>query len=311
MNPIPRQKLKEIIEKYGPSLCEDPNRCEGLLKDHCGSYRREIFVLVSALKDGAVSELLGTHSKVSPDLLFPKLIQRLTDNLGFSKDVAQWTIDTWVLALGVTSNNETPGHAAEALPDPSHEEILPSLQIPTEEKGNVPNLKTSSPSDLIVSMQGGQPYKTIGAAIRAASAGDRILVRQGVYREQVVLDKPLEILGDGPRKNILITSTKFPVIKNIASQAKIESVTIDGQPGFTQKLLFPKSIPDAAVEVKSGEFAMVDCDIKVRAEVGISIHGARTRALLKGCKISEARKGLLFADQSGGLVEECDVSANL
>ena len=51
MNNQPRQKLRELIIEYGRLLCDDPRRCEALLKDYCGQHKREIFVLISALKN--------------------------------------------------------------------------------------------------------------------------------------------------------------------------------------------------------------------------------------------------------------------
>ena len=36
MNDELRQKLCELIVEYGRSLCNDPRRCEGLLKDYYG-----------------------------------------------------------------------------------------------------------------------------------------------------------------------------------------------------------------------------------------------------------------------------------
>jgi F-box protein 11 len=41
-------------------------------------------------------------------------------------------------------------------------------------------------------------FTTVGAAIRAANPGDRIFVRPGRYEESLLIDKPLEIIGDGP-----------------------------------------------------------------------------------------------------------------
>lgn len=46
-------------------------------------------------------------------------------------------------------------------------------------------------------------YPTISAAIAAANAGDRIKVANGTYREQLVIDKPLEIEGSHPALTIL------------------------------------------------------------------------------------------------------------
>ena len=48
---VPREKLKELIEKHGDTLLQDPGRCEGLLKDHCGAYRKEISALMGALDE--------------------------------------------------------------------------------------------------------------------------------------------------------------------------------------------------------------------------------------------------------------------
>lgn len=39
MHNEPRQKLRELIIEYGRSLCDDPRRCEALLKDYCGQYK--------------------------------------------------------------------------------------------------------------------------------------------------------------------------------------------------------------------------------------------------------------------------------
>ena len=50
---------------------------------------------------------------------------------------------------------------------------------------------------------------TVGAAIEAARAGDRILVRPGLYSEGLVIEKPLEILGEGPVADIEIRAEDY------------------------------------------------------------------------------------------------------
>ena len=62
MHDLPRQKLRELIIEYGRSLCDDPRRCEALLKDYCGQYKREIFVLINALKAKIACELINFHN---------------------------------------------------------------------------------------------------------------------------------------------------------------------------------------------------------------------------------------------------------
>ena len=64
-----------------------------------------------------------------------------------------------------------------------------------------PVAKTEPPTHVVDAYQRGD-FTTIGAAIEAARPGDRILVRPGLYQEGLVVDKPLEILGDGPVADI-------------------------------------------------------------------------------------------------------------
>ena len=101
MNDLPRQKLRELIIEYGRSLCDDPRRCEALLKDYCGQYKREIFVLVSALKNRVAEELINSPAGVPPALLLGRLIQRLEDELGLAENAARWAVESWALALDI------------------------------------------------------------------------------------------------------------------------------------------------------------------------------------------------------------------
>ena len=69
MNDIPRQKLRELVGRYGRTLCDDPLRCEGLLRDFCGENRLEIFALSQAVKDGIPSELLNSSGQIPVEVL--------------------------------------------------------------------------------------------------------------------------------------------------------------------------------------------------------------------------------------------------
>src|SRR5262249_6308807 len=93
------------IVTYGRSLCDDPQRCAGLLSDFCGQHRREIHVLVNALKERvAVDMLSSSASSLPPAVLLTRLTKRLQDNLGMAEDAAQWAVDSWALALGVIAS---------------------------------------------------------------------------------------------------------------------------------------------------------------------------------------------------------------
>ena len=101
---VPREKLKELIEKNGDSLFQDRDRCEGLLKDYCGGYRREISAIVGALEERIPVELKSSwQTAMTPEAMRARLVQRLEDNRGLAPEIANYAVDTWSYALGCRS----------------------------------------------------------------------------------------------------------------------------------------------------------------------------------------------------------------
>ena len=98
----PREKLREIVAKNGDRILEDSERCEGLLKDHCGEHRREVSALVGALQERIPMELRSSwQSAMTPEAMRARLVLRLQDHRGLAPDVADWAVDAWSYALGV------------------------------------------------------------------------------------------------------------------------------------------------------------------------------------------------------------------
>jgi hypothetical protein len=99
---LPREKLKELLEKNGDSLLQDRDRCEGLLKDYCGEHRREISALVGALEERVPLELRSSwQSAMTPEAMRARLVHRLEDNRGLAPEIANYAVDAWSYALGV------------------------------------------------------------------------------------------------------------------------------------------------------------------------------------------------------------------
>ena len=106
MNDAPRQTLRELIARHGQSLCSDARRCEGLLRDHCGEHRREVNLLVSALRERVPLDLLAAQGSVPRGLLLTRLARRLEDQMSVTAEAARWAVDSWALALGVATDAE-------------------------------------------------------------------------------------------------------------------------------------------------------------------------------------------------------------
>ena len=106
MNNLPRQTLHRILAKYGNDLCSNARRCEALLRDLCGEYRREINVLVNALEERVPLDLLGAGNSMPRELLLTRLARRLEDNLGLTTQASDWAVNSWAFALGLLTEAE-------------------------------------------------------------------------------------------------------------------------------------------------------------------------------------------------------------
>src|SRR5215207_6243428 len=98
MNDAPRRTLRELIDRHGPGLCSDARRCEGLLRDLCGEHRREINILVGALRERVPLDLMAGRNSVPQGLLLTRLAKRLEEHLALTGEASRWAVDSWALA---------------------------------------------------------------------------------------------------------------------------------------------------------------------------------------------------------------------
>ncbi len=163
MDDLPRQKLRELIVEYGRSLCDDPRRCEALLKDHCGQHKREIFVLASALRNRVPEDLINASAGVPPVLLLARLAQRLEDELGLAEKAARWAVESWALALSMpVERAERPRPAPET---PGVERRFKEIELPRPSVA--PPASSSSPL---------KPFTVFRDSLRDGSDGPAMIV---------------------------------------------------------------------------------------------------------------------------------------
>lgn len=87
--------LSDIVKSYGVEVIQNPRQVEGLLRDFCGDLKREINLLVFALKEGVPSDLLKEKDQVQIELLINRLVKRLVDHLALEESAARWAISSW------------------------------------------------------------------------------------------------------------------------------------------------------------------------------------------------------------------------
>lgn len=101
MNDQARQLLLRLIRDYGIKLADNPQRLNALFKDYAqGQFKREIFLCVQAAREGIVLELQN-NQYLPLDALSARLASQLQEDYGFDGLAASWTVETWLLALGL------------------------------------------------------------------------------------------------------------------------------------------------------------------------------------------------------------------
>jgi HEAT repeats/PBS lyase HEAT-like repeat len=158
MNDEPARILTSLVARYGTSLAYDPLRCEALLRDTCTHCNREIFVLVNAVRQQVPSDLLAPRHSLPFPLFKGFLVKRLQDELGFSDEAAQWAVDAWSAALGLS--------AKKALPE---QDPAPLIISPETRKSPVPEEQRSRWADDLGS---DRPIARLEAVRGLADAGD-------------------------------------------------------------------------------------------------------------------------------------------
>src|SRR5262249_22625736 len=144
-------------------------------------------------------------------------------------------------------------------------------------------------------------FATLGAAIKAARAGDRILVRPGMYGEGLVVDKPLEILGDGPVSDIEIRARDTSALVFRASIGRVANLTLRQVGGEGHWY---------GVDITKGRLDLEGCDISSQSLSCVAIRdGADPR--LRRNKIHDGQQNGVYVHNSGrGTLEDNDITSN-
>ena len=162
--------------------------------------------------------------------------------------------------------------------------------------------KTEPPIHVVDVFPGRGDFTTVGAAIEAAKPGDRILVRSGLYDEALVVDKPLEILGDGPVSDIEVRARDAHVLRFQTSIGRVANLTLH-QAGGKRKNWY-------AVDISQGRLDLEGCDISSQSLACVAIRdGADPR--LRRNKVHDSKQSGVFVYNGGlGTLEDNDISGN-
>jgi parallel beta-helix repeat protein len=154
--------------------------------------------------------------------------------------------------------------------------------------------------DIVVDQINGG-YATISEAIRAANPGDKILVRPGLYQEGLVVDKPLEIVGDGKRNTVKVHAFKKNALVFNASLGRVANLTLRqiGSNGNWH-----------GVDIVQGKLTLENCDISSQTGACVAIRGEANPHLRRN-KIHDGKEdGVLVSNNGKCILEENDIFRN-
>ncbi len=287
MNETPRLKLREIVARHGQEVVRDVRRVEGLLRDYCGEHRREISVLLMALEEHVPADLLAARATTPRVVLLARLAQRLCDNLALSEAAARWAVNSWALALGQISDGELK----------RSEETAAQTGATASTPQPAP---TQASAALVVSADGRGDYESINEALKRSAPGARVLVRPGVYEESVTLDRPVEVVGDGPRDRVIVRATGASCFTMKTERARVSGLTLRGEAQGGAAFF--------AVDVPGGSLLLGDCEVSSDTLSCVGVHGRTAAASIRGCIIHDGRdSGVYFFDAAEGSVQDCEV----
>ncbi|MCP3975741.1 MAG: toll/interleukin-1 receptor domain-containing protein [bacterium] len=137
------EMLRQIIDRYGTDVVDDPRRVQALLRDMAGEHRAEVAVLVAAAEEGVGANLLQSSQGLAPEAA-QRLARRLEESRSLTEDAASWAVAAWLGALGL----EEPSHADMTRPveNETDETVAAVASRSTQQPSQPPPRKTTPPA---------------------------------------------------------------------------------------------------------------------------------------------------------------------
>ena len=157
----------------------------------------------------------------------------------------------------------------------------------------------------------GGDFRSIGAAVSAATAGSRIRVRAGTYAEALILDRDVEIVAD---PEATLEGPAGGTVTVLGGSVRIDGLAIRSRPaGLGRRLLgrLGKGEQVSVVLVSGGSLEMARCDISGVEETLVFVLDTG-RCTLVECRIHDGREGGVFVcgvdAASQAHLERCELS---
>lgn len=140
-------------------------------------------------------------------------------------------------------------------------------------------------------------YRTITEAIASATGGERILVRPGVYKESLVIDKPLEIIGDGPREEIIVECDSGNTLRATSGFCRISNLSLRHTANKGWR----------CVDLTQGWMHLEDCEIWSSDKVSLGVRGTADPIIRRCVIYGGSRCAIYVSEEAKGTFEDNDI----
>lgn len=159
--------------------------------------------------------------------------------------------------------------------------------------------RTEPPTRVVDQMHRGD-HTTITDAIKAARPGDRILIRPGLYKEGLVMDKPVEIMGDGDMSEVIIEAKGKNALLFNTAMGRVSNLTMRQTGGGKY----------FGVDIAQGRLEMEGCGITSESLACVGIHGSADPRLRRNRIHDGKGAGVLIYENGKGTLEDNDIFGN-
>ena len=195
--------------------------------------------------------------------------------------------------------------SASAMPATAKAETVFAAEAKTEavSAGRTP-LSSPAPAPVktrVVDLFPGRgDHTSISEAIGVAAPGERILVRPGLYREGLVLDKALELIGDGPLAEIVIETHGKSCLLFKATYGRVANLTFRQTGGENFY----------CIDIAQGRLDLEDCDLTSQSHSVVGIHGGADPRVRRNRIHDGTSVGVFIYENGKGTLEDNDISGN-
>jgi parallel beta-helix repeat protein len=214
-------------------------------------------------------------------------------------------------------------------------EMSPPLQGVDPTSGSAETVRQPPKTDIpvhVVDMyaRDGDYHAYISRAIEAANPGDRILIRPGLYQESVVMDKPLEIFGEGDVSEIVIEGWGTSALTFATTLGRVVNLTLTTRPkmvtrskttrsesvirffdGIEETEFWDEEVAGDCLEISQGRPEIEGCDISSNGGTGITIDGGADPRLRRNYIHDCTSQGIYISGYARPTLEDNDIDSNL